>query len=89
MKQYKTEEISSDELSLINKIRVGAAVLSLAFSFSTHHVTTGGKDMYHAMTQAQSIAEIGHLFEREREVMHPHVSYGRVRYPHVSGDGAV
>lgn len=89
MKQYKHESIASDELSLLNKIRVGAAVMSLAFSFSTHHVTTGGKDMHQALTASNHIAEIGHLFEREREVTHPHVSYGRTRYAHVSGDGAV
>lgn len=75
---------TTDDLSLMMKATLGATVVSLVTSFSTHHVTAQAS---HASNETHmvSAAEVGRMFEREREVLHAHSNLSRTRYATVSG----
>ena len=75
---------STDDLSLIMKATLGATVVSLVTSFSTHHITAQANHTTSG-SHAISTADVGHLFEREREVLHAHSNLSRSRYATVSG----
>lgn len=67
-----------EELGRAMALALGATVISLITSFSTHHIVA-------ASHGPVSPTELTHAFEREREVLHGHTNLGRVRYPVVSG----
>jgi hypothetical protein len=81
MKHKENNILHNEDLSLLMKLTLGAAVVSMVTSFSTHHITIQGHSQ-----KPVTVADIGHFMEREREVMHNHSSLGRVRYPAVSGN---
>lgn len=81
MKNQKTHPTNehSDALGPLLSVALGATVLSMVVSFSTHHMTVATHDV-------KSLHDLSHAFEREREVLHAHANLGRVRYPVASGN---
>lgn len=69
-----------DDLGHLMKMVLGATVISMATSLSTHHFTT-----VHSSNGSVSTEKLSHAFDREREVLHAHANLGRVRYATVSG----
>lgn len=77
-KEYLPDQHTIDDLSRAVKLAIGATVVSMITSFSTHHITM-------AASGHVSPNDLSHAFEREREVLHGPSSLGRTRYPTVSG----
>jgi len=75
------EHRPTEEFTKGLKVAVGATIGALALSFSTHHILAPELPRGHKITAK----DLTHHFEREREVLHGHVSYGRTRYAVVSG----
>lgn len=70
--------IHNDLLGPLMSVALGATVMSMAVSFSTHHLTSTAHGTH-------SIHDLTHAFEREREVLHNHANLARARYAVVSG----
>lgn len=70
-----------EEFTKSLQVAVCATIGALALSFSTHHILAPELPKGHKITTK----DLTHHFEREREVLHGHVSYGRTRYAVVGG----
>lgn len=79
-----TNHDMNDDLSLMMKVTLGTTVVSLVTAFSTHHMATQSS---HASNEhhVATTADVSHLFEREREVLHSHSNLSRTRYATMSG----
>lgn len=77
----KSPETTSaiEDLSRNMQLLVGVAIVSMATSLSTHHITA----VSHG--KVPTVADISHMMEREREILHAHSNLGRVRYPIITG----
>ena len=64
----------ADDLSRKMQLLVGAAIVAMTTSLSTHHITVT------AHGRPPTVNDISHLMEREREVLHAHTNLGRARY---------
>lgn len=83
MNKQHAKPFHEEDLSLVMKATLGAVVVSLVTSFSTHHMITAA----HAPQDHRSLtAEVGNIFEREREVLHAHSNLSRSRYATVGGN---
>jgi hypothetical protein len=86
MSQSKKQITDTDDVSMLMKATLGATVVSLVTSFSTHHITAQAAHTSSTQPHVMTASDVGHLFEREREVLHAHSSLGRTRYATVSGN---
>lgn len=85
MKNTKSQS-NDDDLSLLMRATIGATVVSLVTSFSTHHISA--QAAHSATDHVVSPTEVSRLFEREREVLHAHSNLSRSRYATVSGNNS-
>ena len=76
--QHNPNHESFDRLSHAMMATLGATIVSMSVSLSTHHV-------HLASHGPISTEKLSHAFEREREVLHGHTNLGRMRAPTVAG----
>lgn len=75
---YNPNHEKIDRLSHAMMATLGATIVSMSVSLSTHHV--------HLASQGPiSPDKLNHAFEREREVLHGQTNLGRMRAPVVAG----
>lgn len=74
----KLETTKSEDLSNLMKIVLGTAIVSMATSMSTHHITASAHGPV-------TVGDISHFMEKHREVLHAHSSLGRARYATITG----